>query len=146
MRPRALAVVALLVLGGCSDPNRFDLQCHLTQHLRSHPDQKFEDHYRVDLKTMRWCTKDCKETHSVKGLTDDLLTFDSDDSTSNIGGQITLHTRFWHRVNRRTGAYDGKMFTHIGPGDLIEGEEDGMASADGQCEKIKFSGFPAKRF
>lgn len=143
----AMALVAGVALAGCEpDPNRFDLACHLTQHFfhPKYPDEPFDNLYRVDMKSLRWCDKDCSKVQQLK-VNENELVFAENDETSNIDGDFTIHTRWRIAVNRWTGFYESKMLSHIGPGDIVEGP-DTVASASGNCVKRPFQAFPTHKF
>ena len=148
---RGLWLATLLALSACGrDPNRFDIACHLTQHItpksdgQRYPDKVFDQPTRVDLIAKKWCTKDCKDISDLT-FNDEEIVLQDHDETSNIQGQLTLRNKWHTTVNRRTGVYGSVAYTHIGEGDIIEAE-DTMATVKGACLKRPFTPFPAKRF
>ncbi len=143
-----LAAAALLAvpLSACGEPKRFDLQCRLTQHLTNpkYPDQAFERRVRVDLVAGKWCEKQCDAIKTL-GVTSSELVLENHDESTNIDGEVMVHSRWRTAVNRRTGSYESAAFSHTGPGDIVEGA-DTMATVKGSCSKSPFTGFPKPRF
>ena len=140
-----------MALAACGrDPNRFDLACHLTQHIepkpsvQAYPDKTFEQVIRVDLTAREWCEGDCKDISTLTYNDGDIV-LQNHDETSDIQGQITLRSKWRTTVNRRSGSYDSVDYSHIGPGDIVEGE-DTMATVKGTCTKRSFTSFPKRRF
>lgn len=114
----------------------FNLICSGTTHsskgfAENYPDAPFNEVYRVNLTSKRWCSRECTETQPIFEVTPERIVFEQD-----IRGDYDDTGRF---VNRENGVYAYRDRRLIGS-DIF------LTWTRGSCKRAPFSGFPARKF
>ncbi|WP_076073100.1 hypothetical protein [Sphingomonas montana] len=131
--------IALFGMVGLTSPviaasaNQFDLVCKGKEQKKTGvPASAWNERFRLDLDTKRWCRGTCKTPAAIDTVTADEIRIS--DSRAAIGGPADVQLSF-----ART---SGKVSESI----MMGWSGSGASLAEGSCRREFFSGFPTQRF
>lgn len=93
---------------------------------------EFEITYRVDLSSKRYCFDRCTTTFTLKEITANTIVFVMEERDK-LDDTITF-------VNRENGRYFDRTRS------FISGDSVLVTISEGECRKVPFTGFPARKF